>query len=506
MKKVILIVLDGYGVSNNQIGNPIYDVNPSNINFYKENFPYTTLKASGEAVGLPKNEVGNSEVGHINIGAGRVVLQDLPRINNSINDLSFYNSFSLKKTIKHISKTNGNIHILGLVSQGNVHSSLNHLYALLEFYKKNNFKNVFLHLFTDGRDSPPKSGIETIKNLEEKIMQIGVGKIASIMGRYFAMDRDNRWERTQKAYECLTEGKDNKTETVIEAIQKSYAAGITDEFIEPVNILDKDENISLIKNGDAVVFFNFRIDRPRQLTKAFVLGKFKIKLSDLFFVTMTEYEAGLPVEIIFPTIRVNPNVGKLISGSNLKQLRLTESEKERFVTYYFNGQNETAYKNEIRAIIPSPKVATYDKKPEMSAFEITQELIKEITANNFDFILVNFANADMVGHTGDIEACKLAIKTLDECIGKISKSTLENNYSLIITADHGNIEQKINPLTNQVSTEHTDNPVPFMFIDKDFKNKKLKLKSGKLADVGTTILALLDIKIPQTMTGENLLK
>lgn len=505
MKKVILIVLDGYGVSDNIEGNPINLVNPPNINFLKENYPYTTLSASGFDVGLPENEVGNSEVGHINIGAGRIVLQDLPRINSSIDDGSFYKNPPLLKTIEHVNKTNGNIHIMGLVGKGNVHASIKHLYALLEFYKKNNFKKVFLHLFTDGRDSPPNSGIETIREIEEKISQIGVGKIVSIMGRYFAMDRDNRWERTQKAYECITEGTEIKHTSATSGIQKSYDSGISDEFIEPFNVLDEKNEINLIKNGDSVVFFNFRIDRARQLAKSFVSSEYKKSITDLYFITMTQYEAGLPFDVIFPTIQINPNVGQLISDNNLKQLRLSESEKERFVTYYFNGQNEITYKNESREIIPSPKVATYDLKPEMSAFEITDFLINSIKTNNYDFILVNFANADMVGHTGDIEACKKAIVALDECLGRISKSSLENNYSLLITADHGNIEQKINPQTSQVSTEHTGNPVPFMFIDKDFKNKKINFKNGKLSDVGVTVLSLLGIEKPEEITGRDLL-
>src|SRR3990167_3837912 len=424
MKKVVLIVLDGFGISNSKEGNPIAAVQPKNLNYFKENYPYTTIGASGEYVGLPKNEAGNSEVGHINIGAGRIVLQDLVRINDSIKNKTFFVNPTLIKTIEHPNKTNGNIHILGLVGQGNVHSSLDHLYALLEFYKKNNCKNVFLHLFTDGRDSPPKSAINTINKIEEKIKIVSIGKIASIMGRYFAMDRDNRWERTQKAYECLTVGS-NTSESAVKAIQKSYDKNITDEFIEPSSILD--------------------------------------------------------------------------SENKLKQLRLTESEKERFVTYYFNGQNEVIYNGETRKIISSPKVATYDKKPEMSANEITDYLIHEIKTQQYDFILVNFANADMVGHTGDIEACKKAIETLDECLGNISKSSLENNYSLIITADHGNIEQKINPKTGDVSTEHTSNPVPFFAISKEFKNKKINIQNGKLADVGVTVLNLLDIEIPEEM-------
>lgn len=506
MKKVILIILDGYGLSENKKDNPINLVNPQNINFLKDNFPFTTLSASGKDVGLPENVVGNTEVGHINISAGRIVLQDLPRINSSIDDETFYNNPSLLKTLNHSKNTKGNIHILGLVGEGNVHSSLKHLYALIEFYKKNNFNNIFLHLITDGRDSPPNSGLEIIKNIEEKITQLEIGKIASIMGRYFAMDRDNRWDRTQKAYECLTSGNSNTFLTAKEAIENSYEKGITDEFIEPTNISNSDKKLNLIKGGDSVVFFNFRIDRARQLAKSFVPSENKKGLADLYFITMTKYEADLPFDVMFPTIQINPNIGQLISENNLKQLRLAESEKERFVTYYFNGQNENIYNNETRKIIPSPKVTTYDKKPEMSAIEITDFLINSIKTNNYDFILVNFANADMVGHTGNLEACKIAIKTLDDCLGKITNSTLENNYSLIITADHGNIEQKINTQTGGVSTEHTGNPVPFMFIDKDYKNKKVDIKSGKLADIGVTVLSLLDIKIPDEMTGKDLLK
>jgi len=504
MKKVVLIVLDGFGISNSKEGNPIAAVQPKNLNYFKENYPYTTIGASGEYVGLPKNEAGNSEVGHINIGAGRIVLQDLVRINDSIKNKTFFVNPTLIKTIEHSNKTNGNIHILGLVGQGNVHSSLDHLYALLEFYKKNNCKNVFLHLFTDGRDSPPKSAINTINKIEEKIKIVSIGKIASIMGRYFAMDRDNRWERTQKAYECLTVGS-NTSESAVKAIQKSYDKNITDEFIEPSSILDSENKLNLIKDNDSVVFINFRIDRPRQLAKSFIPSTYKKPLNNLYFVTMTEYEEGFPFDIIFPTIKNNINIGSLISENNLKQLRLTESEKERFVTYYFNGQNEVIYNGETRKIISSPKVATYDKKPEMSANEITDYLIHEIKTQQYDFILVNFANADMVGHTGDIEACKKAIETLDECLGNISKSSLENNYSLIITADHGNIEQKINPETNEISTEHTSNPVPFYAISKEFKNKKINIQNGKLADVGVTVLNLLDIEIPEEMTGRNLL-
>ena len=319
------------------------------------------------------------------------------------------------------------------------------------------------------------------------------------------MDRDRRWDRTEKAYKAIVSGHAIQTFSSLDAVKGAYLRGQTDEFIEPSSILDSENKLNLIKDNDSVVFINFRIDRPRQLAKSFIPSTYKKPLNNLYFVTMTEYEEGFPFDIIFPTIKNNINIGSLISENNLKQLRLTESEKERFVTYYFNGQNEVIYNGETRKIISSPKVATYDKKPEMSANEITDYLIHEIKTQQYDFILVNFANADMVGHTGDIEACKKAIETLDECLGNISKSSLENNYSLIITADHGNIEQKINPETNEISTEHTSNPVPFYAISKEFKNKKINIQNGKLADVGVTVLNLLDIEIPEEMTGENLL-
>ncbi|MFH1827535.1 MAG: 2,3-bisphosphoglycerate-independent phosphoglycerate mutase [bacterium] len=524
MKKVILIILDGYGISESQEGNPIKLVKPQNLNYLKENYPYCQLSASGEAVGLPIGEPGNSETGHMNLGAGKVVLQNLLKINKSIDNNSFFENQILKKTIVHVNEYQSNIHLMGLIGNGNVHSSLKHLYALLKFYKQNSLKQVYLHLFTDGRDSPPKSALETIKQITQEIENIGIGKIVSIMGRYYAMDRDFRWQRTEKAYKCLTEGSDNIKISAEEAIQQSYDKRILDEFIEPVNIKDETNNIHLIKNNDAVVFINFRIDRPRQLTKAFVLENFektaneissfkpeqipfqrKIKLTNLYFVTMTQYQKGLSVNIAFPSFPLTSTVGEIISKNNLRQLRLTESEKERMVTYYFNGQNENPYNNEFRIIIPSPKVATYDKKPEMSAFEITNALIEEIKTQKNNFILVNFANTDMVGHTGIMDACKIAIKTIDECIEKIVKESLQNNYSLLITADHGNIEQKINPQTKLVSTQHTSNPVPFFFIDNDFKNKTLNIKDCKLADVGTTILHLLGLEIPDEMNGKNLL-
>jgi len=540
MKGVILIVLDGYGLAPPGPGNAIYLANPTNLNSFFNSFPHTTLKASGQSVGLPAEEVGNTEVGHINLGAGRVVFQDLPRINMAIADGSFYINPSFLKIVNHLSQTGGNLHFIGLVGEGAVHSSIEHLYALLYFAKEHYLKKVFIHAITDGRDSPPKSAIEMVNQLEEKITQNGIGKIASIMGRYYAMDRDRRWERTEKAYTCLIKGSAVTAPTATEAIHNAYNQEKTDEFIEPTTITNENKPVALISEGDAVVFFNFRIDRPRQLTKAFVLEHFEEdanksfsfdpyavkyhkthfpseeivyppfkrgpRVENLIFVTMTEYEKNLPVEVAFPPTPVQTPLGKVLSEKNIMQLRMAESEKERFVTFYFNGQRESAFTFENRLIVPSPKVPTYDLKPEMSAPEITDELLNNMRLMKYSFILVNFANADMVGHTGNIQATIIAIKTLDTCLDKIVHQAFSLNYSVIITADHGNAEQKINPQTGEISTEHTNNPVPFIYIDSRYQGRMAQLPSGILADVAPTILYILGIPKPSGMTGRNLLE
>lgn len=539
MKSVILIVLDGFGIAPPGPGNAIYLANPVNYHSFIYSFPNTTLKASGEAVGLPAGEVGNTEVGHINLGAGKIVFQDLPRINMAIADGSFYKNEVLKGAVNHVKKTGGRLHLLGLVGEGSVHSHIDHLFALLFFAKENHLKDVFVHAITDGRDSPPKSAVNTIVQLEEKLKQIGIGKIVSVMGRYWAMDRDRRWERTEKAYFCLTKGVGSKAKTAVETVKTAYRQGKTDEFIEPTNIVE-DGGLVLIKEGDAVIFFNYRIDRPRQLTKAFVLDDFEEqanasfsfdpyavkyyrthypqevlisspfkrgeKIKNLYFATLTEYEKNLPVKVIFPPQVVHMPLGRILSEQGLLQLRMAESEKERFVTFYFNGQRENPFPMEERLIVPSPKVPTYDLKPEMAAYELTNLLIKKIREEKYSFILVNFANPDMVGHTGNIQATILAIKAIDKCLGTIIQEALAFNYSVIITADHGNAEQKINPQTGEISTEHTANPVPFIFIDSRYQGRFQKLQSGILADVAPTILSLLNIPKPEGMTGRNLLE
>lgn len=541
MTPVILIVLDGYGIASHGPGNAIYLANPAHMNSFLYSFPNTTLKASGQAVGLPAEEVGNTEVGHLNLGAGRIVYQDLPRINMNIADGSFYKNEIFLKAIKHVKENNSSLHILGLVGEGAVHSSLEHLYALLYLLKEQKVEKVFLHIITDGRDSPPKSALESVKRLQEKMNSLKIGIIASVMGRYYAMDRDRRWERTEKSYQCLTKGIGNKANSIFSAIEEAYKQEKTDEFIDPSNIVSENQKpIALIGENDAVIFSNYRIDRPRQLTKAFVLDNFEQdankttsfdpyaikyykthlpkeeilnkpfqrgeKIKNLYFATMTEYEKNLATYVAFPPIRVHRPLGKILSEAGFSQLRISESEKERFVTFYFNGQNEISFLGEERLIVPSPKIPTYDFKPEMSAYELTNVLISKMREKKYHFILLNFANPDMVGHTGNIEATIKAIKAVDECLGKIINEGLNLNYYILITSDHGNAEQKINPQTGEISTEHTNNSVPFIAIGNKFKNRFIKLQTGILADVAPTVLSLLELPKPEDMTGRNLLE
>lgn len=544
MKPVILIVLDGFGLAPPGPGNAIQLANPMTINSLFYTYPNTSLKASGQAVGLPPGEAGNTEVGHINLGAGRVVYQDLPRINMSIADGSFYKNVAFNKAAEHIKTTGGNLHLIGLVggeSSIHVHADIEHLYALLFFAKENGISNVYIHAITDGRDSSPKSAETIIKQLQEKLTEMGVGTIASVHGRYYAMDRDRRWERIEKSYSCLTKGSPVTAQSAGQAIEQSYKDGKTDEFVLPTTIVNtSNQPIALIKEGDSVIFFNFRIDRPRELTKAFVLDDFEKqanetqsfdpyavkyykthfpkteilnppfnrgpKISNLLFVTMTEYEDKLPTQVAFPPIRIHMPLGRVISEAGGLQLRMAESEKERFVTFYFNGQQEVPFMNEERLIIPSPKVPTYDFKPEMSAYELTNLLLTKMRERKYQFILINFANPDMVGHTGNIQATIKAIQTIDNSLSRIVQESLSLDYGLMITADHGNAEQKINPETGEISTEHTSNPVPFIAINSRLQGKMIKLQSGILADVAPTILKMMEINKPDSMTGRNLLE
>jgi len=541
MKPVVLVVLDGWGIAPPGPGNAISRSKLPNYTHYWYSYPHTTLAASGESVGLPRGEDGNTETGHLNLGAGRIVYQDLPRINMAIADGSFYKNPAFLSALNHVKKTGGKLHLLGLVGSGGVHSNIEHVYALLNFCKEQQFMNVFLHLITDGRDSPPTLGHTYIEQVEKEVQMLSIGTIASVMGRYYAMDRDMRWDRTERAYRSLTLGEGKKSLTPQQAVDAAYKAGQTDEFIEPTLITNADSSPkALVSANDAVIFFNFRIDRTRQLTKAFVLPEFNKdtvrvagfdpytikyykkhivenvsfqgpftrgpKIANLFFVTMTEYEKNLPVDAIaFPPQVVAFPLGRVLTTHELHQLRVSETEKERFVTYYFNGQREEAFPFEDRLIVPSPKVATYDLKPEMSAREMTTSLIGELNRQFYQFILVNYANADMVAHTGVIDAAVVACETIDECLGKLVPAILVQEGYCIITADHGNVEEMLDAATGGIDTEHSTFPVPFIVIGKEFESKMAELVSGILADVAPTILSLLGLPKPSDMTGRNLL-
>ena len=513
-KPVILIVLDGWGIGEKDEGNAIFNANLPTIDKLNQYYPHTALQASGISVGLPWGEPGNSEVGHMTMGAGKVIYQSMPRITMAIQDKEFFKNPVFLKAIKNAKTNNSSIHIMGLLGRGTAHSSINHLYALLELMQQQKMKKVFIHVFTDGRDSPPTSGVELIKELQIKINRYGVGKIASICGRYFAMDRNNNWDRTQKSYNAMVKGIGNKTEDPQQYLRESYKKEIFDEYIEPAVVYHNEKPVGSIKDGDSVIFFNYREDRARQITKAFSVpsfSKFPVEpMKKLFFVAMTQYEANLPVEIAFPPIKIEGCLGKVLSEHNLKQLRIAETEKFAHVTYFFNGGKEKPFPGEDRIIVPSKNVSTFDKCPEMSAREITQKVLDNIKKDYYDFILINFANSDIVGHTGNEKAAIQAIETVDGCLEKIIKETLLKQGCLLITADHGNVEKMIDPKTGEKDTEHTTNPVPLWYVttDNNYRNpqeeKPLQV-AGLLSDLAPTVLDILHIKEPDDMTGESLL-
>src|SRR3989344_998500 len=539
MNPLVLLILDGWGIGPPGPGNAISLSHLEHIPKLWNSYPHTQLSAAGEAVGLPPNEDGNTETGHLNIGAGRVVYQDLPRINMAITDGTFFKNDAFIAAIRFAKQHSSNLHILGLLSDSGVHANRDHLYALLALVEKE-AKDipVYLHLFTDGRDSPPQAGGQFVAEVEDMCRRIGVGKIATIMGRYFAMDRDLRWDRTEKAYDSLTAIPLKTAASAKAAVNQAYAEKMTDEFIEPIGILDSSGHaLPRIGTNDAVIFYNYRIDRPRQLTRAFVLPNFesevpppsfdpyavkyyhkhiveesdqskpfirKVVLANLFFVTMTEYDRHLPVTVAFPPQRVHNPIGKALSEENIRQLRVSETEKERFVGYYFNGQRGELYPGEDRMIIPSPKVATYDLKPEMSAWELTDKLLESLNLLVYTFVVVNFANPDMVAHTGNIPAAIKACEITDTCVGRIVRQVLALGGTCVITADHGNVEEMLGP-DGSMDTEHSQYPVPFIIIDHMFEGYPQILPKGKLADIAPTILYQMRLRIPTEMTGKNLL-
>lgn len=509
MGPIILIILDGWGLNPKKEGNAVALAHTPVMDGLMAHYPWVSLKAHGEAVGLPEGVMGNSEVGHLNIGAGRIVAQDVTRISKAIRDGSFFKNPILLKAMAQAKE--GKLHLLGLLSDGCVHSSLNHLYALCELAKRENLKQVFIHGFTDGRDTPPKSAIKYIEAVEKKIKAIGRGTIASISGRYYAMDRDNRWDREKIAYEAMVLGKGKRAKSAIEAIRNGYERGETDEFIKPTVITsEKDKPIATVDDGDVIIVFNFRPDRVREITKALTQRNFNFfvreKFSHLrFFVCMTQYDITFNLPIAFPPKALKNVLGEVISQQGWKQLRIAETEKYAHVTYFFNGGKEAAFVGEDRCLIPSPReVPTYDLKPEMSALEVTSKLIRRLQKKRYQFIVLNFANGDMVGHTGVLTAAIKACATVDNCLGQILPEIKRQKGLAFITADHGDVEQMIYYETGQPHTAHTLNPVPFLVTQEPRLN--ITLKPGVLGDIAPTILHLIGLPIPLEMTGRCLVK
>jgi len=517
-KPVVLVVLDGWGLGKAAKGNAIAEAKLPTIEKLNKFYPHTALQASGVSVGLPWGECGNSEVGHITLGAGKIIYQNMPRITMAIQSGEFFKNSEFLKAVEHAQQTGGDLHLMGLIGKGGVHSYMDHLYALLEFAKNQKVERLFLHIFTDGRDSPPNSGAESVMEIQKHIKRFGVGKIATVCGRYFAMDRNNNWERIQKAYNLMTEGAGEKIADPAEYLRASYMKEVFDEYMEPAVVVENGQPIALIKKGDSVIFFNFREDRARQITKAFALpgfSKFKRdQIKDLYFVTMTQYEDNLPVKVAFPPAGVKESLGTILSKNNLAQLRIAETEKFAHVTYFFNGGAEDAFPGEDRIIVPSKATESFDKVPEMSAGEITEKVIEAINKEKYTFILLNYANADIVAHTANEKATIKAVQFVDKCLGELITAVLAKNGCLLITADHGNAEELINNLNGEKDTEHSINPVPVWFITSENHRKTPFPQSkdndnpeaaGLLSDIAPTILELLNLKQPEEMTGESLL-
>ncbi|HET9747296.1 MAG TPA: 2,3-bisphosphoglycerate-independent phosphoglycerate mutase [Chitinophagaceae bacterium] len=504
-KKVILVIMDGWGLGKVASADAIQNAKTPFVSSLYSKYPNTTLITCGEAVGLPEGQMGNSEVGHLNLGAGRIVYQELQRINVATRDGSFAKNEVLLNAVRFAKENRKPLHLLGLVSNGGVHSHINHLKAMIDVCNRENLDDVFIHAFTDGRDCDPKSGLGFMKDLQQHLNG-SVGKIASVSGRYYAMDRDKRWERIKLAYDALVNGIGEKATDAIAAVENSYNKKVTDEFIKPTVIVAEDQQpLAKIRNGDVAICFNFRTDRCREITQVLTqmdLPEHDMKKLLLHYTTMTEYDKTYNnVNIIFDTDNLNNTLGEILQQHGLKQIRIAETEKYPHVTFFFSGGREKPFDGERRILIASPKVATYDLKPEMSAYEVTDALLPEIKNKTADFICLNYANADMVGHTGIWEAAIKAVETVDECVGKMVTTGLENGYTIFLTADHGNSDYMINE-DGSPNTAHTMNPVPFFIIDNEWSGK---IKSGKLGDLAPTILTMMQLPIPKEMTGEVLI-
>jgi 2,3-bisphosphoglycerate-independent phosphoglycerate mutase len=504
-KRVILVIMDGWGLGKVASADAIQHANvPFTKSLYTK-YPNTTLVTCGEAVGLPDGQMGNSEVGHLNLGAGRVVYQELQRINVAVRDGSFAKNETLLASISYAKTNNKPFHLLGLVSDGGVHSHINHLKAIVDVCKAEGLEQVFIHAFTDGRDCDPKSGLGFITELQAHLNS-SVGKIATVSGRYYAMDRDKRWERVKLAYDALVKGTGAKATDAIQAVENSYAADITDEFIKPTVIVDENQQpLATIASGDVALCFNFRTDRCREITQVLTqmdLPEFDMKHLSLHYTTMTEYDKTYKnVHVVFENDNLNNTLGEILQQNGLKQIRIAETEKYPHVSFFFSGGREVPFEGEKRLMVQSPKVATYDLQPEMSAFEVTDAIVPEILNKTADFICLNFANADMVGHTGVWSAAIKAVETVDKCVERVVTAALESDYAVFLTADHGNSDYLINE-DGSPNTAHTLNPVPFFIIDKTWRGA---VKSGKLGDIAPTILTMMKLPIPKEMTGEILI-
>ena len=514
-KPIVLVVLDGWGIGKNTRGNALLSAKLPVFEKLNNFYPCIALQASGISVGLFWGEAGNSEVGHKTLGAGKIIYQDLARITMDIQSGNFFKNAQLLQAINFAKKNNSALHLMGLLGSGCIHSYTDHLYALLEMAKNEKVEKVFIHVFTDGRDSAPDSAVEAIQKLEEKTKQLDIGKIITLVGRNFAMDRNNNWDRVKKAYELLTKGVGEKIKNPITYLQNSYAKNIFDEYLEPAIITEEDGVLHTIQNNDAVIFFNIREDRARELTKAFALPSFdkfsKEYLANLNFTTLIKYEDDLPVSVAYTTEDVKNPLGKVLSQNNLRQLRIAETEKFAHVTYFFNGGNEEAFPKEDRVIVPSFKVSNFEEVPQMKAKELTEKTIEAINKEVYDFILINYANTDIIGHTGNEKAAIKSAEVVDEFLSKLITATLLKNGCLLITADHGNAEEMMDTFTGEKRTEHTANPVPLWFVTPENhqkrtppKNETLKI-TGLLSDVAPTILDLFKIDKPEDMTGESLL-
>jgi 2,3-bisphosphoglycerate-independent phosphoglycerate mutase len=505
---VLLLILDGFGYREDSDSNAILAARKPNWDKLWHDYPHTLINASEKFVGLPSNQMGNSEVGHLNIGAGRVVYQDLSRVDVDIEDGSFYTNPALSNAVELAKKNGSALHIMGLLSPGGVHSHENHIFAMLEMAARNSLKKVYLHAFLDGRDTPPKSAAHSLQLLREKCAALGVGQIASIVGRFYAMDRDNRWERVQPAYELLTQGRAASTaENALDGLEMAYARGESDEFVKPTAIVPAGADAVSMQDGDVVIFMNFRADRAREITRALTDGSFTgFKRSYIpklaSFVTLSRYGDDFDLPCAYTQEPIHNGFGEYLSSLGLKQLRIAETEKYAHVTYFFNGGREQPYPGEDRILVPSPKVATYDLKPEMSAFEVTDKLEAAILSRQYDAIICNYANGDMVGHSGNMAAAVQAIEALDVCIGRVVKAMQSIGGEVIITADHGNAEQMADNVTHQAHTAHTLNPVPFLYI-----GRKAKLNDGgALRDLAPSLLSMMGLPQPAEMTGHSLIQ